>query len=210
VLLEAPTGALRLVRALQRRELSPDVQATAIEMSAAHDDAGIRDLFEQFLPLERRVRRLGAVVDPEQILSLNGDAARGRRLFLETAGVTCVNCHRIHQDGKEIGPDLTTVGQRLNRAQLLESILEPSKTIDPKYVTWLVETDDGRVLTGILVEKTEQYVTLKDVQGEVSRIATTSIEQLVPQQKSLMPDLLAQDLTAQQLADLLEYLSRNR
>ena len=206
-LLGSPTGALRLVRSLQRRELSPSVQTLAIERSAARHDAGIRDLFEQFLPLEQRVRRLGAVVHPEQILSLAGDAARGRKLFLETAGVTCVNCHRIHRDGKEIGPELTTIGKKLTRAQLLESILDPSKAIDPKYVTGLAETDDGRVLTGILMEKTEQYISLKDVRAEISRIAMPSIEQLVPQQQSLMPDLLAQDLTAQQLADLLEYLS---
>jgi putative heme-binding domain-containing protein len=73
-------------------------------------------------------------------------------------------------------------------------------------VNWLVETDDGRVLTGILVGQTDQQVSLRDVQGEIRNIATKSIEQLVPQQASMMPDLLVQDMTAQQLADLLEYL----
>lgn len=206
-LLASPMGALRLVRAIQRRELSAEIQAVATEKAAAQDDVGIRDLFEQFLPADQRARRLGAVVHPDQILSLVGDADRGEKLFHATAGVTCANCHRVDQAGKQVGPDLTTIGKKLNRAQLLESILEPSKTIDPKYVTWLVETDDGRVLTGMLIEKTDRHVLLRDIQGEIREIATTSIEELVPQPKSLMPDLLAQELTAQQLADLLQYLS---
>ncbi len=206
-LLASASGALRLVRSLQRRELSAAVRAMAIEQAAAQDDVGIRDLFEQFVPLDQRVRRLGTMVHPDQILSLAGDAQRGEKLFHATAGVTCVNCHRIHQAGKEVGPDLTTIGKKLNRAQLLESILEPSKTIDPKYATWLVETNDGRVLTGVLVEKTDDQVSLKDIRGDVHHIAASSIEQLASQEKSIMPDLLAQDMTAQQLADLLEYLS---
>jgi len=205
-LLASPTGALRLARSLQRRELSAAVRGIAIEMAAAQEDVGIRDLFEQFIPSDQRVRRLGAVIHPDQILSLVGDARRGEKIFHTTAGVTCIHCHRIGQAGKEIGPDLTTIGKKLSHAQLLESILEPSKTIDPKYVTWLVETDDGRVLTGILVGKTEQQVSLRDAQGEIRNIATESIQQLLPQQQSMMPDLLAQDMTAQQLADLLQYL----
>jgi len=206
-LLASSTGALRLVRSLQRRALSTAVQAMAIEKVAAQDDVVIRDLFEQFVPPDQRPRRLGTVVHPDQILSLVGDAARGEKLFHATAGVTCVNCHRIHQAGKEVGPDLTTIGKKLSRSQLLESILEPSKTIEPKYVTWLVETDDGRVVTGVLLERTDDQISLRGVQGEIRNIATASIEQLVPQQASMMPDLLAQDMTAHQLADLLEYLS---
>ena len=205
-LLASPSGALRLVRSLQQRELSPAVQSLAIERAATQDDAGIRDLFEQFLPRNQRAKRLGAVVHPNQILSLVGDPKRGEKLFHATAGVSCVNCHRIGQAGKEVGPDLSTISKKLNRAQLLESILEPSKTIDPKYATWIVETDDGRVMTGILIEKTDDQISLKSVQGQVNNIARASIEQLLPQQTSMMPDLLVQDMTAQQLADLVEYL----
>lgn len=209
-LLASPSGALRLVRSIQGGELSVAVQKIVIETAAAQDDVGIRDLFEQFIPPDQRPRRLGTVVHPDQILSLVGDSARGEKLFHATSGVTCINCHRIQQRGKEVGPDLTTIGRKLNRVQLLESILEPSKTIDPSYVTWVVETDDGRVLSGVLVEKTDEYVLLRDIQGEVRKIDAPAIEQLFQQQKSMMPDLLAQDMTAQQLADLLAYLNSLR
>ncbi len=205
-LLSSTTGALLLVRAVDHRELSKPVVALAIEKATQHKDISIRDLFERFLPLGQRIKRLGSVVQQEQILSLPGDPARGQRVFFETSGVSCKNCHRIRKDGKEVGPELTTIGKRLSRVQLLESILEPSKAIDPKFVTYLAETDDGRTLTGLLLNKDNDEIVLKDAQDKVRRIPREMIEQLVPQQQSLMPDLLLRDMTAQQVADLLAYL----
>ena len=206
-LLSSPSGALRLLRSIDHLDLPEMIASCAVEAAVKHGDVSIRDLFERFLPAEQRVKRLGSVVQPEQILSLPGDAVRGRTVFFETAGVSCRNCHRIQKDGKEIGPELTTIGRKLTRFQLLESILQPSKLIEPKYVTHLAETKDGQILTGILLEKDVEHVVLKDAQDKVSRLPISSIEQLVPQQQSLMPDLLVRDLTAQQVADLLAYLS---
>jgi putative heme-binding domain-containing protein len=91
--------------------------------------------------------------------------------------------------------------------QLLESVLEPSKLIDPKYVTYLAETKDGRLVTGLLLQKDDNEVVLKDAQDKTSRLPAKEVEQLVPQRQSLMPDLLLRDMTAQQVADLLAYLS---
>ena len=89
----------------------------------------------------------------------------------------------------------------------MESLLEPSKLIDPKYVTHLAETDDGRLFTGLLVKKDDSEVVLKDAQDKEIRIPAKEIERLVPQRQSLMPDLLLRDMTADQVADLLAYLS---
>ena len=109
-------------------------------------------------PEDRRTRRLGASIDAEQLLKLAGDVARGRTLFFDTAGVQCKTCHQIGGQGTALGPDLSEIGKKYNRAQLLESILEPSKAIDPKYLTHLVETKDGRVITGLLAARDEQQV----------------------------------------------------
>jgi len=206
-LLSSTSGALLLLRSVDHGKLPAPSVSLAIEKATRHDDVSIRDLFERFLPPEQRVKRLGSVVQPEQILSLPNDPVRGKRVFFETAGVACKNCHQIHKDGKEIGPDLTKIGKTLTRAQLLESILEPSKRIDPKYVTYLAETEDGRILTGLLLKQDDDNVVLKDAQDKVIRIPTKMIEQLVPQSRSLMPDLLLREMTAQQVADLLSYLS---
>jgi len=205
-LLSSTSGALTLLRSIDRRELPTPAWGLVIEKATRHDDVSIRDLFERFLPAEQRIQRLGSVVRPEEILSLSGDQARGKQVFFENTGVSCKNCHRIQNEGKEVGPDLTTIGKKLTRDQLLESILEPSKRIDPKYVTYLAEVDDGRILTGLLVTSDANEVVLKDAQNKVIRIPTKQIEQIVPQRQSLMPDLLLRDMTGQQVADLLAYL----
>ena len=102
---------------------------------------------------------------------------------------------------------MSQIGTKYNRAQLLESILEPSKQVDPKFVAHLVETTDGQVYTGLLIERTEQWLVLKDNQNKLIRIPAAEAELVAPQQKSLMPDLQLRDMTAQEAANLLEYLS---
>ena len=118
----------------------------------------------------------GSVVRPEQVLSLAGDAARGRRVFFEAAGVQCKNCHRVGKEGQEVGPELTAIGKKFDRAQLLESILEPSKRVDPKYVTYLVETNKGQLVSGLLVTKDASEVVLKDAQNKVVRIPAEQVD----------------------------------
>ncbi|MFN0021862.1 MAG: PQQ-dependent sugar dehydrogenase [Pirellulaceae bacterium] len=209
-LLASTSGALMLQRAVDHRDVPPDVAGIVTEKAALHTEVSIRDLFERYLPPERRIKRLGSVVRAEQILSLPGDADRGKRIFFETSGVSCKNCHRIQKVGKELGPELTTIGKKYSRSQLLESILEPSKLIDPKYVTYLAEMDDGRLVTGLLLKKDDSEVVLKDAQDKEFRLPAKEIERLVPAQQSLMPDLLLRDMTAEQVADLLAYLSSLR
>jgi putative heme-binding domain-containing protein len=206
-LLSSTSGAMMLERAVARSEVSSQMAALAVDRAAAYTDVSIRDLFERYLPPEKRVKRLGSVIQPQQILALAGDAPRGKKVFFENAAVSCKNCHRIGDEGKQIGPELTTIGKKLSRAQILESILEPSKLIEPKYVTYLAELDDGRLVTGILLKKDESEVVLKDAQDKEVRIPAKEIERLVPLTQSLMPDLQLRDMTAEQVADLLAYLS---
>jgi putative heme-binding domain-containing protein len=206
-LLSSTSGALMLLRSIDNGALRRQTAALVIGKATEHDNVSVRDLFERFLPVEKRTKRLGSIVQPGQILSLPGDVTRGEHVVFNTAGVQCKNCHRIGKNGHDVGPELTTIGQKYSRAQLLESMLWPSKLIDPKYVTYLVETNDGRLLTGLLVKRDEQEVVLKDAQNKVIRISSGQIEHLVPQRLSLMPELLLRDMTAQQVADLLAYLS---
>jgi putative heme-binding domain-containing protein len=122
-------------------------------------------------------------------------------------GVQCRNCHRLGDQGQAIGPDLTQIGRKYTKPQLLESLLDPSKAIEPQFVTYLIETTDGRVLTGLLVRRNESETVLRNQQGQEVGTRTDEIGRITPMQKSLMPDLLLRDMTAQQVADLLELLS---
>ena len=209
-LLAATSGSLLLLSHLSDRQFDTAKRDQIVQLAAKHSDVQIRDLFERFLPEQQRTKRLGTSIDPREILRLDGDASRGRELFLTTAGVQCKNCHQIAQQGRALGPELTTIGKKYKREQLLESILQPSKVIDPKYVTYLIETTKGRVLTGLLVKKDAEVTVLKDNQAKEVSVPANEIEFAAPQQKSLMPELLLQDMTAQQVADLLAFLSELR
>ncbi len=206
-LLSSTSGALMLAEALGENRLPSPVRGQVLTAAAARTDAQVRDLFERFLPEEQRVKRLGAVIRPEQILSLKGDAARGRDLFFKSATLQCVQCHRAGGTGQTLGPDLSQVGKKLTRPQILESLLEPSKTIEPAYVAYLLETTDGKFHTGLLVTRNDKEVVLKILGDKEVRVPAAKVERLSPQSKSIMPELLLRDLTAEQAADLLEFLS---
>ena len=205
-LLTGTSSAMMLSRAIDRGTLSDEVSAESLRLAMEQPDPQIRDLFERFLPADQRVKRLGRDFDVESVLMLEGRASRGRADFLTSSSLQCRNCHRLGRQGRSLGPDLDGVGKRYSQLQLLESIMKPSKNIDPKFMAHLLETTDGRVFTGLLVKKDQDEVVLKDAQAKELRFAADAIELLLPQQKSLMPDLLWQEMTAQELADLLAFL----
>ncbi len=206
-ILASTSGALVTLHAIDDGRINGDLQQMIVDAAASHVDVQVRDLFERFLPDDRRSKRLGAAIKPDQILSIAGNAERGRELFLKSAGVQCRNCHRIDNQGKQVGPDLNEIGKKSTRAQILESILEPSKKIETPYLTYLVETANGIVHTGLLVKQGPEGIVLKDALGNDVQVSADDVEVLVPQPKSLMPDLLLRDMTAQEVADLLEFLT---
>jgi putative heme-binding domain-containing protein len=205
-LLGSTGSALLLARAVEEKRVPPAIRTQIVAAATASADVQVRDLFERFLPDDQRVKRLGSVIKPEQILKLKGDAERGKTLFFKSATMQCINCHKVNGTGSTLGPDLSQIAKKYTRAQILESILEPSKFIDPKYVAYVVETADGRNHTGLLGEKTDKEIVLKMQGDKEVRIPIKDVEHMAPQKNSLMPELLLRDLTAEQAADLLEFL----
>jgi putative heme-binding domain-containing protein len=202
--LSTPGEALELMLALDG--LPETERAAAIRQALELPPGGIRDLFERFEAPGRRRERLGTSIKPETILSRTGDAARGATLFA-SAMVQCGTCHRAGPGPETLGPELSKIGAKYTRAQLLEALLEPSKTIDPKYAGVLVRTSRGDVLSGIVASRSDAELVLREAGNKETRLAAGEVERLVPQQKSLMPDGLLQHLTAQEAADLLAYLA---
>lgn len=206
-LLSSTRSAMQLAHEVQIGRLPQQVRGQVIDAAAARSEPQLRDLFEQFLPVERRVKRLGSIIRPQELLAMKGNADVGRELFTKTAGINCKNCHRIGEVGTPLGPELTTIAKKATKAQILDSIFEPSKVIDPKYVSYIIVTTDGKVHAGLMTGRTEQEIVLKTVKNEEVRIAASSVEEIATQRQSLMPELLLKDMTAQQVADLLEFLS---
>jgi len=165
-----------------------------------------RDLFESFLPDSQRIKRLGNSIDINSLLSLKGDSESGKKLFFEGQSISCRNCHQVSGKGEPLGPELTHVAKKLTKAQILENILQPSKTIDPQFRTWIIETSSGKVFSGLMVKQTQQEIIIRDAKRKEHRFKTSEVENAIPQQKSLMPELLLSEMSAKDVADLLAWL----
>jgi putative heme-binding domain-containing protein len=134
-----------------------------------------------------------------------GDAERGRSVFLGNA-TACSSCHRVGDQGGQIGPDLTRVGASRSGRDLVESILVPSSTIAQGYESYLVQTADGQIFTGIIGRQTQDLVVLLDSARNEQRIRRDRIEQMRRQPTSIMPEGLGRTLSRNQLKDLLAFL----
>jgi putative heme-binding domain-containing protein len=143
-------------------------------------------------------------------MTRTGDAGHGRQLLLDTEKSQCLKCHRLGDRGERIGPELTGVGGRFSRVFLVESILEPSRTIAPSFETVTAALQDGRVIAGVRVAETDQALTLADPQGQTHVLSRSSIEELKTQPQSTMPEGLEQRFTAEEFLDLIEFLSSQK
>lgn len=153
-----------------------------------------------------RERRAAAEVTPWQPY-LEGDPDRGRELFFEDTGpVRCARCHRVGEEGGDIGPELTAVaGTRTTRA-IVESLLRPSAEIPAGHETELVQTTDGRLLDGMVRRETDDSLWLVTALEEEHALARSEVARRQVQETSLMPDDLVRALSVQQFHDLLAYL----
>jgi putative heme-binding domain-containing protein len=211
LLSDSPATAFRLLNYIDDPKTPPQVLSYTLERTKSSPSGQVRALYERFLPPGEREVTLGANPDVAALLALPGDAKRGAELFSPTGkAATCLSCHFVQGQGRDFGPDLSQVGTRLTKAQLLESLLAPSKVLSPGYSTTLITLKDSTVHTGFILSESEKELTLKlaTTQSLVLPKAQIQQQQILP--TSLMPEGLLQSLTAQEAADLLEYLASRK
>jgi putative heme-binding domain-containing protein len=208
-LARSKAGAQAMVALAEAEKFPEELKATARFALAASPDPGARELGEKKLP--RPKSRDGTPLPPiPDLVSRVGDSKSGARVFRRVEGPNCVACHQIADEGKLVGPPLTTIGLKLSKEQLYESILTPSAAILMGYENWAVKLTSGDIKTGIKVEDTDDHVTLKDNQGEYVDIPASKIAEKKMLKLSMMPEELTKAMTAQELVDLVEYLSTLR
>jgi putative membrane-bound dehydrogenase-like protein len=158
-----------------------------------------------------RFRRKSSTAEHEALtraaLTRPGNPEHGRKLFFDAAKTQCVKCHRIGDQGERIGPELTGLGSRFPRIHLIESILQPSRTIAPGYQTFAVTLKGGRVLTGVRIAEADDTLTLADTQANKHVLRKSSIEDQQPQAVSVMPEGLEKPLSVDEFVDLIAFLS---
>jgi len=139
-----------------------------------------------------------------------GDPARGRALFTDLSRLACSRCHRVQSQGGEIGPDLSDIGGKYDRDQLIESVLEPSRQIVEGYRPTALATSDGRVLSGIIRQETADELILVDIDGQRQAVHKQDVVERNTMDTSLMPNDLACGLSLKEFSDLVAYLASLR
>jgi quinoprotein glucose dehydrogenase len=207
VIPQLPTDqALRLLAAAVDRVAENQFPAAAQlelrEALAVPAAAHLQDDFQARRPVDPR----GGVAARFPELWQGGDREEGRRIFFEKTEVSCVRCHAVNGVGGGVGPDLSAVAVKRERAYLLESIMEPDAVIAEGFETQLILDLDGVTHFGIVKSETEQHVELMDAEGQLKRILKDDIDQRQRGQSS-MPAGLHEKLSPRELRDLVEYLA---
>ena len=145
--------------------------------------------------------------NPQTVFALQSDPDRGQIVFHQNQDAACSRCHRVQGQGNRLGPDLSSIGTKYGSKELLYHILNPSGAINYNYVAYTFLLDGGRVINGLIVDRRDGKVSLKTASGEQIIVDEDEIEEERAQNQSLMPEGLAANLTEQELADLVDYLS---
>ena len=199
-------GSLALVDRLHRKRLSTGTASAAITIGNGAKDPNIRGLFETFVPVSARKNRLGSNIDPQQILSLTGDAIKGKTIFFGD-GALCKSCHHPTDQSLSLGSTLVEMNQKYAQpAEFLRHILEPSLRIDEAYLNHAFELTDGTTITGFISLQNDEDYLIKTAELEEFTITKKEIRNLRAIQQSPMPTGLLSDLAPQEAADLLAFL----
>ncbi|MCH5375466.1 MAG: c-type cytochrome, partial [Planctomycetes bacterium] len=123
---------------------------------------------------------------------------------------TCVACHKMDGEGYEIGPNLTRLDAEMKPVDILKNVLEPSFKINEKYQSYLFELSNGKVLTGLIVEETDDVVKVLEnplASREPIVLKPEMIDYREKSKASLMPKGLLDKLTRDEILDLIAYVA---
>ncbi len=183
------------------RELDP--ARTAMLMK--HANSALSERAKRVLSAGSPSPRAEVLDKYEQSLQLAGNAEQGRAIFQRA----CAACHRLDHVGHELGPNLAAMRARGAEA-IFTNVLDPNREVNPLYVNYVVNTTDGRAITGIMAAETATSVMLRRGEGAEDTILRAEIDEIAGTGMSLMPEGLEQQLDPQALADVIAYIMQPR
>jgi putative membrane-bound dehydrogenase-like protein len=200
-------GTIWLLEAYGKDKLAQDLKGDLTRLLHNSPFPDLRNKALQLLPAPGKLdpKNLPSIA---ALLAKQGNAKKGKVLLLASMNnqTQCLKCHTIRGIGGEVGPDLSVIGKKASRENLLESILYPSRAIADQYVTWIVESKQGVVVTGLLIEDSPKQLVVRDANGQDHMFKQSSVASKTKSPTSIMPDNLILYMTETELIDMVDYL----
>ncbi len=189
----------RLIAGQAEKELQLDI----LEAAAKRTAPAVKERGQRF----EKARDAKDALAPWRETLFGGNAAAGRKTFVERQDAACFRCHKVNGEGGEVGPELTGLGQKQARETILESILFPNKNIAPGFESVVVELKNGKSFAGQV--KRETATELDILSPEDGVLLKFSKQEIKSRDRGLsaMPEELVKLLSTTELRDLVEFLS---
>ena len=207
--LDRKGGADQLAAEIARQMLLPDVAKRSLRYmySVGRSDASLSGVLSKAAgiaadappPTPEEVTKIAADVITK------GDARRGEQIF-RRKDLNCMKCHSVSRAGGQVGPELSAIGGSSPVDYVVNSILNPNLAVKEQYVTRIFVLSTGKVLTGVVIDRDDVRVNMRDANGLIVKVPTADIDEEV-EGKSLMPQGLTKFLTRDELLDLAKFIS---
>lgn len=202
VLLSRTEWTHELIRALEEKQVLPsELDATSRLRLTKHTDREIAASASSLLANQVTESRQKVLSEYAAVEKLKGSPQRGAEFFNKK----CVACHQFRGQGNAIGANLATLQDRSTRF-LLTSILDPNQAVEGKYRSYTAVLNDGRTLSGMVVEESATNITMAASNGTTQTLLRTDIDEFIGNGVSFMPEGLEKDLSPQDMADVISYL----
>ena len=192
-----------LLSALESGKIRSDIlDAARRSKLLSSTNADVRTAAERVFSSSGTSSRAAVLKSFDNVVGMDGDAPRGRDVFRKR----CSTCHKLEEHGYVVGPDLLALTNRDPR-WLLTTILDPNKDVDARYVAWTAVTDDGRTASGMIVRESADSILLREAGGKEHVIPRKEVEEFRSSERSVMPEGLERDMSAQDFSDVIAYLA---
>ncbi len=212
------TAPVRVLNILASRAGWAEELITAVEKGTLSRRAVAPEIIEKLRSYDKFAPRVASIWGEKKTLSTpliaekikhystlvqsgSGDPFAGQKDFM----LVCGACHKLFGEGGQIGPDLTAY-KRDDLDTILMNVINPSGEIREGYENTVVETKDGRNLSGFLAEKYNDSIVLRGLDGQNIILAKNQIADLKVSGTSLMPEGLLESFDEQQVRDLFAYI----
>ena len=203
LLFSRPSWIMAFLEAVEQGKVNRgDLDPARIQVLQANADPALRARAAKLVAATKLARRQDVVAAYQKALQVKGDKARGKAVFKKQ----CSACHQLEGVGTQIGADLNAVRDQGTEASLL-NILDPNREVKPQFLSYVLATDDGRIITGVITAETANSLAIRRADGTTETVLRIHIDELRSTGLSYMPEGLEKLIDVPAMADLLAYFN---